>query len=281
MAFTTLISTTELATHLGDPNWVIIDCRFSLADTEEGRRDYLQSHIPGAHYAHLDDDLSGKIIPGTTGRHPLPTVEAAADQFSTWGIDEQVQVVVYDDKGGGIAARLWWMLRWLGHEKVAVLNGGWPTWLKAGLPTSAELPSISSKNFQAKERVDLPINRDRVEAIRNDDRYWLIDARAAPRYRGEEEPIDPIAGHIPGAINLPFADNLNTDGTMKNPEALRERFLAVQSSGKVEGAERAAHTVFYCGSGVTACHDILAYEYAGLGEAKLYPGSWSEWITKL
>ncbi len=274
MSYTTLIDGTELANHLHDNNWVIVDCRFSLDDTEKGRRDYRESHIPGAHYAHLDEDLSGEIIPGVTGRHPLPPVEKAVRLFSSWGIDEHAQVVAYDDKGGGIAARLWWMLRWLGHENVAVLNGGWPAWVKADLPTTSDLPNRSEKTFQPKERSELHINRDKVDAIHEDAAYWLVDSRIAPRYRGEFEPIDPVAGHIPGAINLPWPKNLREDGTMKSPEELREGFLTVQPEGQSD------HTVFYCGSGVTACHNILAYQYAGLGEAVLYPGSWSEWITK-
>ncbi len=274
MAYTTIIDCQTLATHLGDTQLIIVDCRFSLDDKEKGRRDYRQSHIPGAHYAHLDDDLSGEIIPGTTGRHPLPPVEKAKDLFSSWGINEQTQVVAYDDKGGGIAARLWWMLRWLGHEKVAVLNGGFPAWTNLELPTNSEIPTAHASTFEPRERKELLINRDTVEAIREDETYWLVDSRIAPRYRGEFEPIDPVAGHIPGAINLPFPENLQADGTLKAPAALRERFLAAQPEGQAD------HTVFYCGSGVTACHNILAYQHAGLGEAKLYPGSWSEWITK-
>lgn len=269
---TTLITPADLQSHYRPENWVIVDCRFDLNDTEAGRRAYESAHIPGAVYAHLDDDLSGAIIPGTTGRHPLPTVEAAADLFSLWGIDEKVQVIAYDDKGGGIASRLWWVLRWLGHDTVAVLDGGWPAWQAANLPLSDRPANVRPRQFTAKPGSMPVANAAQVERFRKDPAFTVVDSRTPERYRGEVEPIDPVAGHIPGAVNLPFPANL-ADGQFLPADQLRARFaegLGNQPSDQV---------VFYCGSGVTACHNLLAYAHAGLGDAVLYPGSWSEWIV--
>lgn len=266
--YSTLISPAELQI-LPPSSLVIIDCRFSLADTQEGRRAYQAGHIPGAQYAHLDDDLSGPIIPGQTGRHPLPSVEEATALFSRWGIREGVQVVAYDDKKGAIAARLWWMLRWLGHDQVAVLEGGWSAWLAAGGSISTDIPAPKTAIFVPQERAHWIVNAEQVDQIRQDETHHLIDSRAAARYRGEMEPIDPVAGHIPGAQNLPFPENWQPDGRMKSTAELQDRFADLV-------AER---TVFYCGSGVTACHNLLAFAHAGLGDGRLYPGSWSDWIT--
>lgn len=267
-SYTTLIRPAELQA-LASPPTIIIDCRFSLADTEEGRRAYQSGHIPGAQYAHLDEDLSGPIVPGQTGRHPLPSVEEAATLFGSWGIEAGVQVVVYDDKKGAIASRLWWMLRWLGHDQVAVLEGGWSAWLAAGGAVSTEITDPAATVFVPQERSHWIIDAGQVDQIRQDEHHQVIDSRAAARYRGEVEPIDPVAGHIPGARNLPFPDNWQPDGHLKPAAELRERFAGLS----------AATTVFYCGSGVTACHNLLAFAHAGLGDARLYPGSWSEWIT--
>lgn len=272
--YTDIISALSLSTHLKDVHWRIIDCRFSLADTEAGRRDFNQNHISGAVYAHLDDDLSGEIIKGKTGRHPLPEIEKIVEQFSVWGINEKTQVIVYDDKGGAIAARLWWMLRWLGHERVAVLDGGWQEWLKNELPTDNETIDRQTRFFEAKVKPEMTFNFEQIDKLKQVDDFLLVDSRAAIRYRGEEEPIDPIAGHVPGAINLPFAENLGSNGLMKSREVLKERFLKEINDIPPE------QTAFYCGSGVTACYNLLAYHYAGLGNARLYPGSWSEWILE-
>ncbi|HEX7975068.1 MAG TPA: rhodanese-like domain-containing protein, partial [Anaerolineales bacterium] len=199
--YSTLISTTELASHLEDPNWAIFDCRFSLADTGRGLRDYIQAHIPGAVYAHLDADLSGPVIPGQTGRHPLPPVEGAARTFSAWGIADEVQVVAYDDAGGALAAgRLWWMLRWLGHANATVLDGGWQAWLAEGRPVRSGQQTRSPRRFVPHLRPELLVTTSQVDAMRQDPAYRVFDARAAERYRGENETIDPVAGHIPGAI---------------------------------------------------------------------------------
>jgi thiosulfate/3-mercaptopyruvate sulfurtransferase len=268
--YTSLISAKELKQVLGSATPLrIVDTRFSLADPEAGRRAYAAGHLPDAVYAHLDADLSGPIIPGETGRHPLPDPTELAARFGTWGIDDETQVVVYDDMGGAIAARLWWLLRWLGHDGVAVLDGGIQAWGATGGMLTKIVPDIIPLTFIPQVRTAMTVDADRVEAIRRDAEYRLIDSRAAPRYRGEEEPIDPVAGHIEGAENLPFAENLN-DGKMRPKSELQARF----------GDTDAERTVFYCGSGVTACHNLLAYEHAGLGMAKLYPGSWSEWITR-
>lgn len=272
--YTTLISCKKLQQYLGRPDWVIVDCRFSLADTESGRRAYAQSHIPGAYYAHLDDDLSGSIIPGKTGRHPLPSVEAAAKLFSSWGIGPRTQVVAYDDMSGAIAARLWWMLRWLGHDQVAVLEGGWPAWQKAALPTDDQSPLKKNEGrFIAKVQNRLFADADFVEQVRLDPQYRVVDSRTSERYRGEKEPIDPIAGHIPGALNYPHPGNVTPDGNWLSSENLRTRFQ------NLLGDTPSENVIFYCGSGVTACRNLLAFKHAGIGEGKLYAGSWSEWIT--
>jgi thiosulfate/3-mercaptopyruvate sulfurtransferase len=273
MTYTTLISTTELAQQLADPDWTIFDCRFSLADPERGRRDYTQAHIPGAIYAHLNEDLSGLIVPGVTGRHPLPTIDVVAARFSKWGIDHRVQVVIYDDSGGSIAARLWWMLRWLGHEVVAVLDGDWRKWTHEGRAVSNVAESRPARSFVPHPRSDLLMTVAEVESKMSDAKYKLFDSRTADRYRGENETIDPIGGHIPGAISAPYPDNLDPDGPFRSDEELRARFSALL------GDTPAERTAFYCGSGVTAAQNILTLKHVGLGDAKLYAGSWSEWIT--
>ncbi len=272
--FSTLISTTELAGHLDDPNWVILDCRFSLQDFEKGRRDYLDGHIPNAKNVHLNEELSGKIIPGVNGRHPLPEVDKAVRLFSQLGIGEGVQVVVYDDAGGALAAvRAWWMLRWLGHEAVAVLDGGWQKWQADGGPVQSGNVTRLQANFLPKVDQRKFVTLSEVERFLADPTYRVCDARAAERYRGENETVDPVAGHIPGAISAPYFANLNPDLTFRSPEGLRQHYQAVLGDIPPE------RVIFYCGSGVTSIHNILAMLHAGLGEARLYVGSWSEWIT--
>ena len=274
MTFMTILSTYELGNHLADPNWVILDCRFWLSDAERGEREYLETHVPGAVYVHLDRDLSGPVIQGITGRHPLPAVEAVAETFSGLGIGPGVQVVAYDDAGGALAAaRAWWMLRWLGHSAVAVLNGGWRLWQKEGRLVRAGVEKNPPGGFQPSPRPELLISAGQVEKLRLDPTYRVLDSRSVERFRGENETIDPVAGHIPGAVSAPFAVNLQPDGRFRSKESLRSRFK------RVMGDVPAEKGIFYCGSGVTAAHNILALEYAGLGEARLYAGSWSEWIT--
>jgi thiosulfate/3-mercaptopyruvate sulfurtransferase len=274
MAFSTIISTDELYKHRQDPNWAIIDCRFALAEPEKGRGAYLQGHIPGAIYAHLNDDLSSPVIPGKTGRHPLPSIETVAEKFSSWGIDKRIQVVAYDDWpiNGASAARLWWLLRWLGHEAVAVLDGGWEQWLKTGFPQKSGEEHRQRKTFFPIPNHPMQVDIQEVDKIRNDPHYCLFDSRSADRYRGENETIDPIAGHIPGAHSAPFMENFNAEGFLLPAEQIRQRFTKLLNGVPMEKA------IFYCGSGVTAAVNLLATVYAGMHGAKIYPGSWSEWI---
>jgi thiosulfate/3-mercaptopyruvate sulfurtransferase len=273
MVYGTLITAGELNEHLGDAGWVVVDCRFNLADHEQGRKEYLAGHVPGAVYAHLDEDLSGPIVKGATGRHPLPSVERAAAVFSRLGIGQGTQVVAYDDRGGMSSGRLWWMLRWLGHDAVAVLDGGWQAWQEAGFPTRGGEEARPAAEFAPQPREGFAVDANAVQRLRTDPAYKVVDSRAADRYRGENETMDPVGGHIPGAVSGPFGENLGADGRFKSPEELRARFEALLGETPAERA------VFYCGSGVSAAHNILAVAHAGLGDAKLYPGSWSEWIV--
>lgn len=273
---TTLISCTDLQNqlpHQPTNPFAIIDCRFWLADTEKGRRDYVESHIPGAVYAHLDEDLSGPVTAGLTGRHPLPDPEKLARTFGGWGIGPGVQVVVYDDAGGSIAARLWWLLRWLGHEAVALLDGGWQAWLAAGGPTTGGWETRAPAAFTPRVQPGWVLAAAEVEAIRREATWRLLDARSADRFRGENETIDPVAGHIPGALSAPWQENLAADGRFLAPAQLAAHYRALL------GAAAPAQTAAYCGSGVTACHTLLALTHAGLPGARLYAGSWSEWIA--
>jgi thiosulfate/3-mercaptopyruvate sulfurtransferase len=274
MSYQTLISTAELADNLGNPDWVILDCRFTLADPGQTRRDYLAGHIPGALYAHLEEHLSGPVIPGRTGRHPLPSVEAAAFTFSAWGIDAAVQVVCYDAAGGALAAaRAWWLLRWLGHPAAAVLDGGWQKWIGEARPLRLGPESSSARRFIPHEHPEMLVTAAEVERLRLDPHSRLFDARATERFQGRNETIDPVAGHIPGSFSAPYSDNLAPEGTFKSPTVLRKHFIDLLEEVAPEQA------VFYCGSGVTALHSVLAMQHAGLAEPRLYPGSWSEWIT--
>ena len=272
MPYTTLISIADLATHLDDAGWVICDCRHDLADTEAGRRAYAESHIPGARFVHLDEDLSAPKT-GRNGRHPLPDPDAFARRLGELGIDGSKQVVAYDASGGPYAARLWWMLRWLGHDAVAALDGGWNAWAKAGNPVTARLPAIKATSFTAHPREGLARDAKSIAAGIGKPVPLLIDARAPNRYRGENETLDPVAGHIPGAANRFFQLNLDAGGSFKPPSALRQEFEALI------GAKAPPDIVHYCGSGVTACHNLLAMEIAGLSGSRLYAGSWSEWCS--
>lgn len=273
MPYTSIISTDDLNKHIDSPDWLIIDCRFDLLNDDKGPLQFEESHLPHAIYANLETDLSGPIIPGTTGRHPLPELTPFCQLLSSWGIDESVQVVVYDDLRGMIAARLWWMLRWLGHEKVAVLDGGWSKWIAESRPVSSDIEPPTPRKFTANVKPNLLANADDTLAASQSDSQRLLDARAADRYRGENEKFDVIAGHIPGAISAPCMNNLAKDGCFADQETLRQRYTAL-----FDGVD-AKDVIVYCGSGVTAAHDILAILHAGLGDCKLYPGSWSHWIT--
>jgi thiosulfate/3-mercaptopyruvate sulfurtransferase len=271
MAYTTLVEPALLAQHLSDPRWVIVDCRFDLAKPEAGRTQYRSGHIPGARYAHLNEDLSGPITP-STGRHPLPSPEGFARQLGAWGIDAHTQVVAYDDASGAIAARLWWMLHWVGHEAAAVLNGGLSAWLAAGFALESTERTATPATFVPRVQPDRAIAVEALIPALAARSATLVDARAADRFAGQNETIDPVAGHVPGARNHPFMSNLDTERRFLPPEVLRERWT------KTLGGASADDVVAMCGSGVTACHDLLALELAGFTGARLYPGSWSEWI---
>jgi len=268
----TLVDTESLAAHLDDPAWAIVDCRFNLADTEEGERLYADGHIPGAVYAHLDRDLSAPKT-GTNGRHPLPSVEAMAAMLGRLGIEGSTQVVAYDQDTSMYAARLWWMLRYLGHEAVAVLDGGMGKWLREGRPMRDGIEARRAARFTAQPRAQMLALADEVLASLGAGRTRIVDARAPERYRGDVEPLDPVAGHVPGAVNHHYMANLAPDGTFLPADELRRRLEPVL------GGAPATSTYVYCGSGVSACHDILALELAGLGTARLYAGSWSEWCV--
>lgn len=270
--YSTLCPTQLLAAQLQNPGWVIVDARFQLADPEYGHRAYLEGHIPGAVFADLNRDLSDPPG-GGRGRHPLPAVDAIAAFLGRLGIDRSRQVIVYDDSDGMYASRLWWMLRWLGHDAVAVLDGGFAKWTAENRPLSSDEPKRETATFIPSVRHEMLVTATDVERMRLDPTRMLVDSRAPDRYRGENETIDPVAGHIPGARNRFFKLNVDGSGVFLEPDALRAQFESVL------GGCAAAESVFYCGSGVTACHNLLALEHAGMHDARLYAGSWSEWIS--
>lgn len=265
--FNTLINTSSLHKHYGAKSWIIVDCRYELIDREAGRHQYLAAHIPGAVYADLHTDLSGPPVTDC-GRHPLPAPDAMQALFRRLGISQNTQVVVYDNAGGSFAARLWWMLRYMGHETVAVLDGSWSAWQQASLPTASGEETNDPGDFLGQPRRGWLITADKVPLAK-----LLIDSRDPARYRGESEPLDRVAGHIPGAINHFWRDNLDDNGLFKEVGELREKFLDFL------GGTMAGDAVFYCGSGVTACHNLLAAVHAGLPAPCLYAGSWSEWCS--
>ena len=259
--FTTLIDGATLVLRGGEPGWIAVDCRFSLADPNCGRTAYGDGHIPGARYADLDNDLAGK--PGKRGRHPLPDREGLARQFAAWGIGHGDQLIAYDDAGGQFACRFWWLARWLGIESCAVLDGGLDAYVEAGGELTREVPAVEPSPFRPRTSLTRAVGADDI--IAGGSSLTLIDARAQARYLGKEEPIDRIAGHISGAFSYPCADNLDSEGRFRRGAA---RFAPLAGRDVVS----------YCGSGVTATHNILAMVDAGLPEPALYPGSWSEWI---
>ncbi|MCG1038729.1 MULTISPECIES: sulfurtransferase [Burkholderiaceae] len=272
--YTTLISTENLATRLAKPSvtTLIFDCRFDLADTSAGAAAYDAAHIPGAQYLDIDRDLSG-LKTGTNGRHPLPERETLARRLAQRGLSRGVQVVAYDAQGGMFAARLWWLLRWLGHEEVALLDGGLQAWQAAGQPLDNAIPAITPGTFTPSQPLSISIDVHGVQQQMNAAACRMLDARAPDRYRGENETIDPVAGHIPGARHRFFKDNLAADGRFKPAHTLRDELCSLLDDTAPE------HTILYCGSGVTACHNVLAMEIAGLHGAVLYAGSWSEWVA--
>ena len=267
-----LVDSATLSARLDDPSWVLFDCRFNLMDPTWGRKQFENGHIPGACYAHLDEDLSAPTGPGT-GRHPLPDADLLMNKLGSWALRDGAQAVVYDDLGGAFAVRLWWLLsHWLGHRRVAVLDGGLGAWTADGRALSTSPPPPASGTFTGQPNQDAWVRTTDLVANLKTGRLLVIDARASERFRGELEPIDPVAGHIPGAINLPLTGNLDQNGRFLSAKRLRERFLGA-SGGRPPTA-----VVHSCGSGVNACHNLLAMEIAGLQGSRIYAGSWSEWI---
>jgi thiosulfate/3-mercaptopyruvate sulfurtransferase len=265
-----LMTVAELARSVDDPHLLIVDCRFELLDPQAGEAEYRRGHIPGALYAHLDRDLSSPIT-AASGRHPLPTPEKFAATATRWGISAATHVVSYDADNSAYAARLWWLLRWLGHERASVLNGGFKAWRTAGLPTSLAVPAPKAGSFIAKPNHSRWVSTATVaERVAQAD-WAVLDARAPERFAGEVEPVDRAAGHVPGARNHPLGSNLALDSTFLDPTTLRTRFEASLRGVTPE------NTIAMCGSGVTACQLLLAMEASGLSGAKLYAGSWSEW----
>ncbi|EGV20201.1 sulfurtransferase [Thiocapsa marina] len=270
-----LVDASTLLAGIVDPDLRLFDCRFSLADPDAGRRAYAEGHLPGAAYADLDAHLSSPIG-ANTGRHPLPDPASLADWLGKCGVSATTRVVVYDDAGGGFAVRLWWLLRWIGHDRVALLDGGLQAWIAAGGTLTRAVHRHEPAELIARPEDTRWITTEALAAELAADptggRLTLIDARAPERFRGEQEPIDPVAGHIPGAINLPLTENLDADGRFLSADRLRERFT--RSIGQAPPSS----IVHSCGSGVNACHNLLAMELAGLHGSRLYAGSWSEWI---
>lgn len=273
MEYKTIISAADLSDILDLPGIAIMDCRFYIPEPDRGYQEYLEGHIPGAVYLNLDQDLSGEIIPGITGRHPLPEGKVFAERLSGWGIDRSTQVIAYDNMGGALAARLWWMLRWLGHDRVAVMDGGWNAWVKANYSQESTVQSREPKEFIAKENPDYIVDLAFVDGIRLEPDYLLVDARSSERFWGLNETIDFKAGHIPGAVTAPYLENMTEDEYFLPIEQLVERYQDLL------GGIPAENVILYCGSGVTSIHSMIAMVMAGFDMPKLYPGSWSEWIA--
>ncbi len=272
MPYAHLLSPQQLSAWSDQPDLVILDCRFALEDPEYGQRCYLTGHLPGARFADLEKDLSGPVIPGKTGRHPLPEPVRLLNCLRHWGISQNSRVVLYDDGPGAFAARAWWLLLWLGkHSNLFLVDGGLAAWQRAGLPLTTAIPAPAPGNLAGSPDARLLLDaRTLLEQL---DTLTLLDARSLPRFYGEQEPIDPVAGHIPGARCAPFTDNLGPDGCFLPAARLQAHF-----SHLLQGADP-EQVVAYCGSGVTACHNLFALCLAGYPLARLYAGSWSEWIT--
>ena len=270
----TIVSTDWLRQHLGDPRLVILDARFSLDDEQWGERTYLEGHIPGAVYADTATHLAGEIIPGVTGRRPFPEPESFAEQLGAWGIDDATQVVTYDADGGRMsAARVWLMLRWMGHDRVAVLDGGWQAWLAAGGEISQTVPESAPTTYPMRLRPELLADVDEVDEHRQRPRTCVFDSRGAEGYHGGGVYHDPVRGHIAGAGLADRANTTRADLTFRSPEELRAYYLDL-----LDGVDP-SEVIYYCGSGITAAQNVLAMSIAGLEGSRMYVGSWSEWIT--
>ncbi len=274
MPLAQLISATALHARLQEPNLVLLDCRFALEDPSYGARSHAEGHLPGAHFADLERDLSAPVVKGVTGRHPLPDPQNLVDKLRSWGIDNDSTVVLYDDGPGAFAARAWWLLAWLGkRDGVWLLDGGLKAWKAAGLALTGDTPKQRAGSFDGQADDSLLLSAAQLQQRLGTSDLTLLDARALPRFRGEVEPLDPVAGHIPGAQCAVFTDNLGADGRFLAAEQLRARFDVLRGTRPVESLAA------YCGSGVTACHNLFAMSLAGYPLAPLYAGSWSEWIT--
>ncbi len=273
MAFETLISANTLVNFIDHPDWVILDCGFDQDKPENGITGYQSGHIPNAQYAHLLDDLCSKPIYGRTSRHPFPSVDALSARLSTWGIDETVQVVVYDDQDGGFAVRLWRMLGWLGHRSVALLDGGLNKWIELGYPLQTGSVSLPGRIFVPHIRPELIVDSQTALRLHNQPEYIFLDTRSSRSYTGAKDPLSPTCGHIPGAQHMQYTENLGKDGLLLPTTELLSHYQAILNGRPAE------KVVAYCTSGVTASLNILVMQHLGLGEARLYAGSWDEWIT--
>jgi len=273
MSRSPLVSIETLRDHLDDPEWIVVDCRFNLMHPEAGREAYGSGHIPRAFYADLNRDLASAASPGGGGRHPLPDADSLQTLFGAWGVGAGKRVVAYDDVGGAIAARLWWLLRWMGHEQSAVLDGGLTAWQAAGLPLTPDEPELIAARYEGRSGHMPVFDLRQVETGLIRYRLVLIDARSTDRFSGQQEPLDRVAGHVPGAISAPFQENLDADQFFRSANDLAVRYRSLTG-------DRPMGTVScMCGSGVTACHTLLALEVAGLSGAGLYAGSWSDWVS--
>ena len=270
-SYATLIGASDLAQRIHDPDWVVIDCRFDLTNPDFGRQAYLEAHLPSAFFLDLETELSSPKT-GLNGRHPLPDPARLAARLEACGVGNHTQVVAYDDASGMFAARLWWLMRWLGHNRIAVLDGGVQAWRQAGQALDAQLPDTRSSTYTLSLR-PVRVDTDFVLAHLGRSDMLLIDARSPDRFRGENEMLDPVGGHIPGAVNRFFRDNLQANGCFKQASVLREEF------GTLLAGRMPQQVIHQCGSGVTACVNVLAMESAGLSGSRLYAGSWSEWCA--
>jgi thiosulfate/3-mercaptopyruvate sulfurtransferase len=271
MSYSTIISAQQLNTIISDDNVRVFDCRFSLKDSQGGLKSYQSGHLPMAQFADMDTQLSSAMT-RTSGRHPLPDASVFLAQLKAWGINKDTQVIVYDDISGAFAARLWWMMRWMGHEKVAVLDGGMQQWTQQGLALNQDKVEFAAGDFSGSANMDWLVDIDTVREQLDANKITLIDARAADRFTGKDKNIDPVPGHIPGSNNLPFGGNLTKDGMFEASDIINQRFT------KIIQDQALTNVVNMCGSGVTACHNLLAQAVAGIPPTKIFIGSWSQWI---